>query len=171
MQIPISVNRSKAARPTACSRYAGPAASVWRGARRGRGPVGSRPEQGEAGWERAAVQGAAAESCPGWSPPCPGGAGKGGCGAWLSLCPLLGLPTSSAPVVPTPPSVRSFSWDARWSPAPLLALLLTPSSHQLLNPGSWDALILRRDLPSPHLSYINPAWKKGVSLRQELGIS
>lgn len=36
MQIPISVNRSKAAGPTACSRAAGLAASVWRGARQGR---------------------------------------------------------------------------------------------------------------------------------------
>lgn len=137
----------------------------------GWGSAGRRPEQGEAGWERAALQGAAAESCPGWSPSCPRGAGKKGCGVRLSPCPLLGQPTSSGLVVPTPLSVRSFSWDARWSPAPLLALLLTPSSHQLLNPGSWDALILRRDLPGPHLSYIKPAWKKGVSLRRELGIS
>lgn len=105
MQIPISVNRSKAAGPAACSRAAGLAASVWRGARRGR--AAGKPAGAGSG-QRCKVQ-------PGEPPQ---GSGEGS--AWdlaVLLCPL-GQAPSSAPAVPAAPPGRSCCWDARWSPAP-----------------------------------------------------
>lgn len=134
MQIPISVNRSKAAGPAAGSRWARPAASVCRERRVGAGSP-------------------ARCSCP--------------AGAPLPLWARL------------PPSPPRTACTFRPAPAPAPARgdlspgmpSSSPCSQQLLSAGSWDALILHRDLPRPHLSYISPAWKKGVSLGRELGVS
>lgn len=142
MQIPISVNRSKSGK-THCLQPPG-----WAGGQRAAGSAPG-PAAG-AGGAGTAPQGAAGTWGTwtwGWAP---------------SLSPLspdsLRLPLLPSQLLP----VRGLL-----APAPPL----TPRSQQLPSAGSGDALILRKDLPNPHLSYINPGREKGVSVRRELGIS